>query len=50
MDGMNVTKPGSTVGVDFLTHYTVDDYVNKWSNSDTNWRRRSILNIVTSPL
>jgi len=28
-------------------HYAVDDYVKRWSNSDKNCRRMSILNVVT---
>jgi len=50
-----MTSPLTSQSLDRLSvwivwaHYAVDDYVIIWSNSDKNWRRRSILKgVMTS--
>jgi len=46
----DVTLPGSTIRVHHFTHYAVDDYVKRWSNSVRNCRRYSMLKVVMSRL
>jgi len=42
----DITLPGSTIHVHHFTHYAVDDYVKRWSNSVRNCRRNSTLKVV----